>query len=454
VVIACVACAGSFGQAHGRVALRAEPAAVPRSGAKPPLQVPDAQLEPLDWAALDGWAADDHAAAFAAFLTSCRPIARSSEAERRQARPILRALYDVCRLALRSGPLDGEAARAFFEHNFRPMRIARLGDAQGFLTGYYEPILDGSLVPTAEFTAPIYGRPANLTYSGRHLRPADEPFPNKGINVGRLAGRRKVVPYYDRLAIENGALAGRKLELCWVRDQTDVLFAQIQGSAQVRLEDGSVLRLNYDSHNGYPYTPIGRVLIERGIIPREQMSLQRLRDWLAANPDLAKEVRGKNQAYTFFRVAKLAAGEQPVGGQGVSLTPGRSIAVDKALHAYGTLFFIEADLPTAGLAVAPKFRRLMVAQDTGSAIVGPARADIYFGPGDEAGRVAGRIRTPGTFVMLIPREMDPVAVAARVPMPPPRPVMKVAGADHKHGGNVGEETRRPRTAHHSRRHRW
>jgi len=421
--------------------------------------MPDAQLEPLAWATLDGWAADDHTAGFAAFLASCRPIAHgSSEAERRAARPVHRALYDVCRMALRAGPLGDDAARAFFERNFRPMRIARLGDAAGFLTGYYEPVFDGSRVPTAEFTAPLYRRPGNLTYSGRHLRPPDEAFPSKGIKVGRLIGRRKLVPYYDRLQIENGALAGKHLEICWVKDETEVLVAQIQGSVRVRLEDGTMLRLNYDSHNGFPYTAIGRVLIDRGIIPREQMSMQRLRDWLAANPDKAKEVRGKNQAYVFFRVTDWGANDQPVGGQGVSLTPGRSIAIDRALHAYGTPFFIAADLPTAGLSVAPKFRRLMVAQDTGSAIVGPARADIFFGPGDEAGRVAGRVRTPGQFVMLVPREIDPAAASASIPLPLPKPAAekpaKAAGAADRRGRAHAYASDGARPVRHRGRYRW
>jgi membrane-bound lytic murein transglycosylase A len=372
------------------------------------------------------------------------------------------ALHQVCRRAIatagRTGRLDAAQARAFFEQNFRPMRIAKLGENAGFLTGYYEPIVEGSRVSTPEFSAPLYRRPANLIWSGLSQRPNADNFPNKGVKVGRLVGRRKLVPYYDRGEIENGALAGRNLEICWLKDSNDVLVAQIQGSLRVKFADGSMLRLTYDAHNGFPYTPIGRVLIDRGIIPREEMSMDRLRQWLTANPDQAKELRGKNQAYAFFRTTNLSAQEEPVGGEGVSLTAGRSIAIDRALHSYGTPFFIEADLPIAGNAASTKLRRLMIAQDTGSAIVGPARADIYFGAGDDAGHIAGRVRQPGKFAMLIPRELDPVAAGADLPLPPERPKVKeneevATGKASGRAEKADDDDEPPRTGRHRRRHR-
>ena len=229
-------------------------------------------------------------------------------------------------------------------------------------------------------------------------------FPSKGVKVGRRVGRRKIVPYYDRGEIEDGALDGWHLEICWLRSQVDVLFAQIQGSARIRLEDGTILRVNYDSHNGWPYTPVGRALVDRKIIPKDEMSMQRIREWMEANPDRPRRCGGMNKSYVFFRITDLATEDEAVGAQGVPLVPGRSIAVDRSLHAYGTPFFIAADLPIANEKSATKFRRLMFAQDTGSAIVGPARADIYFGAGDEAARMAGRIKNPGDFVMLLPRD--------------------------------------------------
>src|SRR6202011_3920004 len=177
----------------------------------------------------------------------------------------------------------------------------------------------------------------------------------------------------------------------------------------------------YDAHNGYPYTAAGRILIDRGIIPKEQMSMQRNREWMAHNPDGAIELRRQNRAYVFFREVQLSDKDEAVGAQGVPLTPGRSIAVDKALHVYGTPFFIEGQLPIESEQSKTPFRRLMIAQDTGSAIVGPARADLFFGAGDEAGHLAGRIRHPGRFAMLVPRELDPVQAGARMPLPRSRP---------------------------------
>ena len=224
----------------------------------------------------------------------------------------------------------------------------------------------------------------------------------------RKIGRRKLVPYYDRAEIEDGAIAGRGLEICWLKNQTDLLFTQIQGSARVRLEDGSTLRINYDAHNGYPYTPVGRILIDRGIIPKEQMSMQRIREWMEQNPDGANELRRQNRSYVFFREVQLSDKDEAVGAQGVPLTPGRSIAVDKSLHVYGTPFFIEGELPIESEQSKTPFRRLMIAQDTGSAIVGPARADLYFGAGADAGKVSGRLRHNMRFVMLVPKSLDPV----------------------------------------------
>jgi membrane-bound lytic murein transglycosylase A len=391
-----------------------------RSESSWPLRFPDTQYEPVDWADLDGWAGDDHAAAFATFLASCRAL-NSNRRPVRDMAAITEALKDVCVRARAAVPLDDDGARTFFEENFRPLHINKLGDTDGFLTGYYEPIIDGSRVPTGEFTAPLYRRPHNLVVAGR--RKLGDSFPSKGVTVGRRVGRRKIVPYYDRGQIEDGALDGWHLEICWLRDPIDVLFAQIQGSARVRLEDGTILRVNYDSHNGWPYTPVGRVLIDRKAVPKDEMSMQRIREWMQANPDQAKDVRRQNKSYVFFRITDLATEDEAVGAEGVPLVPGRSIAVDRSLHVYGTPFFIAADLPLVSEKAATKFRRLVVAQDTGSAIVGPARADIYFGAGDDAARMAGRIKNSGQFMLLLPRGLDPVAAGHNVPLPLERPGM-------------------------------
>jgi len=200
----------------------------------------------------------------------------------------------------------------------------------------------------------------------------------------------------------------------------------------VILEDGTPLRISYDSHNGYRYSSIERVLVERNLISRHEMSAQRIRDWMVAHPDEAAKVRAANRSYVFFRITGLSNDGEPVGAQGVPLTPGRSIAVDR-VHEYGTPFFIEANLPIESGKSISRFGRLMIAQDTGSALVGPARADLYWGAGDDAGRIAGRIRHPGRFAMLVPRELDLVAAGRQMPLPVPKPKIPEVEVDKTDG---------------------
>jgi membrane-bound lytic murein transglycosylase A len=387
-----------------------------RAAAADPFKLADTGLEPVKWEDVAGWTADDHLAAFRAYDASCQVMRKGQHAA--DGGPISDGLRQACRAALEARPQDAQAARTFFEQNFVPVRIVRLGDAEGFLTGYYEPIVPGSRFPNPEFHVPLYRRPRDLVAAGH--APGSAPFPNKGAQVGRRNEKNQIVPYHDRGAIEAGALDGQRLEICWLKDPFDALAIQIQGSGRVILEDGTPLRVNYDAHNGFPYSSVGRALIERNIIAREEMSMQRIRDWMVAHPDEAPQVRAANRSYVFFRVSGLTNEGEPVGAQGVPLTPGRSIAVDR-LHEYGTPFFIEANLPIASAKPISPFHRLMIAQDTGSAIVGPARADLYWGAGDEAAHIAGRIRHPGRFVMLLPRALDMVAAARVTPLPAAKP---------------------------------
>jgi membrane-bound lytic murein transglycosylase A len=387
-----------------------------------PLEIDNTQYAPLAWGDIPGWAEDDHLHAFKAFRVSCNPIALQTKPPA-DVKALGTSLRDPCLAAKKAIVTDAAQARSFFEEQFLPVSISKLGDNAGFVTGYYEPVVNGSRTQTEEFSVPIYRRPSNLFVRG--FKQSAGSLPNKG-QVFRKIGRRKLVPYYDRAEIEDGILTGRGLEICWVKSHTDLLFIQIQGSARIKLDDGSTVRINYDAHNGYPYTPVGRVLIDRGIVPREQMSMQRIRAYMDESPDNAKELRRQNRSYIFFREVKLSDQDEAVGAQGVPLTAGRSIAVDKALHVYGTPFFIEGALPIESEQSQTPFRRLMVAQDTGSAIIGPARADIYFGAGAEAGKVSGRLKHPARFVMLIPKSLDPVARGRTVPLPEDRPSAKIA----------------------------
>jgi membrane-bound lytic murein transglycosylase A len=432
-----------------------------------PLQIPDSQLEPIKWSELAGWASDDHGAAFAAFQASCEVFNRQRQLG--DTRPVASALKDICKRMPRTGTLKGDKARAFFEENFRPVRIAKLGESSGLLTGYYEPIVDGSRMPNPQFHVPLYRRPPDIVIQSQSAsqnaqsasqnqkkaglplkgsapvgsapkastqkdsaqKKASSVFPNRGT-VGRLNDKKEFEPYHDRLAIEEGALDGQKLEICYIADPFEAMSIQIQGSARVRLEDGTILRLNYNGHNGHNYTAVGRILIERNLIPREEMTMDRIKRWMFANPDQAREVRGTNKSFVFFRITGLNNDEEPVGAQGVHLVPGRSIAVDKT-HVYGTPFFIESDLPIDSPRAATKFRRLMVAQDTGSAITGPARADLYWGAGDDAGKIAGRIRQQGRFVMLMPRALDMVEAGRKMPLPRAKPAIPTEVASKTNG---------------------
>jgi membrane-bound lytic murein transglycosylase A len=387
-----------------------------------PLQINGSQYLPLAWADIPGWNDDDQLAAYRTFRASCRPIAAQHDLPS-DPKALGISLRDPCRAARATEISDGAKARGFFEEHFTPLKISRLGEGDGFVTGYYEPVLEGSATQTDVYNVPVYRRPSNLFVRG--FKQSSPDLPNKG-QVFRKIGRRKLVPYYDRGEIEDGAIAGRGLEICWLKGQTDLLFAQIQGSARIKLQDGSTVRINYDAHNGYPYTAVGRVLIDRGIIPKEEMSMQRIREWMEQNPDGAKDLRRQNRSYTFFREVNLSDKDEAVGAQGVPLTPGRSIAVDKSLHVYGTPFFIEGQLPIESEQSKTPFHRLMIAQDTGSAITGPARADLYFGAGTDAGKVSGRLRHSMHFVMLVPKSLDPSERGRKMPVPDPRPSEKIA----------------------------
>ena len=382
------------------------------------LNLRNAQIAPLSFAALDGWKDDDHAAAFDTFLKSCGAILNGSKAMR-SARPFFGALFKVCERAAAAGTLDREHARAFFEDNFKPVRIMPAGQTEGFFTGYYETEVDGSRFPSDEYTIPIYAAPAETIRQHQS----------------------KVFSDLDRTKIEDGALAGKDLEICYVKNPIDAFFAQIQGSTRVKLDTGKMLRLNYAASNGQPYTPVGKFLIDRGIVSKEEMSMDKIREFMESNPDEGKELRRKNHSFVFFQETPLSAHDECIGAQGVPLTPGRSLAVDKKVHVYGTPVWIEAEFPIDSEKPETKFRRLMFAQDTGSAIVGPARADIYFGHGEDISHIAGRIKQYGQFVMLVPQNVavsvTAVIAATDIPLPKPRPQMTITAAARAATGTTG-----------------
>ena len=345
----------------------------------------DLLLTPLSFEDLAGFRQDDHLKAFQVFARSCAAIA-AKKSPLRNGAPATPALNAIANAALCQEVREPAQARRFFERHFRPCQVSACAGVRnaGFLTGYYEPIVDGSLTRTREFTAPVIGRPDNLAALAR---------------------------YPDRAAIEAGAIERHTAPIVWLRDPVEVFLVQVQGSARVRLADGGLLRLAYAGRNGHPYTSIGRILIDTGEIAAADMSLATLKQWIRAhgqNPgDAGAALMHRNKSYVFFsRHEECEPARGPIGGQGISLTALRSIAIDRAIWTYGLPFWIAADLPWRGSSSSP-FRRLMIAQDTGSAITGPARADIFFGSGDDAGARAGNIRHAGDVIVLLPAAEAP-----------------------------------------------
>ncbi|MBF9196599.1 MltA domain-containing protein [Microvirga sp. BT290] len=356
-----------------------------------------ARLEPLAFQDLPGWEADDHAAAFRAYLRSCRALEAAS-AELRPAQMPQADLLAICREALKTPEAGKEEAKRFFETHFRPRAVIP-NTGGGFLTGYYEPEFQGSRTPDATYRVPLLDRPQDLVTipQGGTL---------SGIEKGLQAARRTAnghEPYPDRAAIEDGALGDLAKPIVYLSEPGEAFIIHVQGSARIRLADGSVMRVAYAGRNGRPYTSIGRVLVQQGEMDLESMTLEKLMGWLRDHPDPAKALMRQNQSYIFFREAtELAPEDGPIGGAGHPLVPGRSLAVDRSLWAYGLPVWLDGQLPLT-LDMAEPLRRLMIAQDTGSAIVGPARGDFFFGSGEEAGRRAGLLRHPVRFVVLQPK---------------------------------------------------
>jgi membrane-bound lytic murein transglycosylase A len=279
----------------------------------------------------------------------------------------------VCAAARLVPPEQDDDARAFFEANFQPYMISADGVGTGLFTGYYEPEVDGSLTRDATHQVPIYRRPADL-------------------------GRRS--PYYDRKQIDHGALAGRGLELLWLSDPIDAFFLQIQASGRVKLPDGTTVRVSYDGQNGRTYMPIGRVLVDRGEMTLDQVSMQSIRAWLLAHPNQAQEVMEENPSYVFFQeIPGLASDVGPPGVLGAPLTPMRSLAVDKSAIPLGAPLWIDTRDPVNGSPI----QRIVMAQDVGGAIKGAVRGDLFFGWGKEAENKAGRMRQMGTAYILLPK---------------------------------------------------
>lgn len=315
-----------------------------------PAAASDVSYSVLEFDQLDGWANDDHAAAFNVFLNTCGDMKPSD----------WRA---VCAYA-RQNP----DPRQFFELFFRPVLIEDGKDP--LFTGYFEPELEGDKYRSNRYRFPVYA------------------MPNEAKRSSPWLTRRQI--------LTSGVMDGRGLEIAWVDDPVELFFLQIQGSGRIRLPDGSYIRVGYRGANGHPYRSIGVELVQRGVYQPHQVSAEVIKNWVRRNPDAGRELLFHNPSYVFFReVSRVPADQGPLGAMNRSVTTMRSIAVDPAHVALGSPVWVEKD-------GADPLRRLMVAQDTGSAIKGAQRADVFFGTGDKAGRAAGKLRDPGRMLVLMP----------------------------------------------------
>ncbi|MEL7429423.1 MAG: MltA domain-containing protein [Pseudomonadota bacterium] len=353
---------------------------------------------PVSYAALDGWEADDHQAALACFRMSARGFAENAHVSR-EAVPPSPQLLAVAQKALRLDPsaLDRETARKFFEENFKAVRK---GEKSGFVTAYFEPEVEASRTKTSRFPYPLYGRPADLVK-------IDKENPPAGVTPGQEFARKTATghsDFPDRGSIDKGALSGQGLELFWLKSAVEGFYIHVQGSARLSFDDGTNTRVSYAGKSGHPYTSIGKELVAQGTFTVDEANMKNMREWLDADEARALELLHRNRSFIFFTEVKGHNPDfGPVAAAGVQLTPGRSLAVDKSIHAYGTPVWLDTCEPLPGQS--SRFRRLMMAQDTGSAIVGPERGDIFMGSGDEAGLVAGAVRHHTDFVILIPRSL-------------------------------------------------
>ena len=366
---------------------------------------PQFNLRPIAFEQVEGWPADDPRPALAAFRRSCAKLAERSEDSPMGLQPALGDVGDWLKIctAARMDASTPEAAREFFETHFFPYLVLDGDDPEGLFTGYYEPLLRGSRRYGGRYRVPVYRPPDDLVRIdlGR-FNPRLQGF----SIFGRIADGQ-FIPYYSRAEIENGALQGRGLELLWVDDPIDKFFLDIQGSGQVVLDDGSVVRIGYAAQNGHPYRAIGRDLVEIGAFTLEEASLQKIRDWLRSNPDDAPIIMARNRSYIFFQEHRdLSAADGPIGALGVSLTPGRSLAVDPRYLPLGVPVWLDTTVPWPE-GEAP-LRRLMITQDTGGAIKGVVRGDVFWGAGERAEHVAGHMKSPGQYYLLLPKTLIPV----------------------------------------------
>lgn len=345
---------------------------------------------------LKGWEQDDHVAALSCFRMSAKAFATRSFVSRIAVNPTLELLAVADQaLQLDIKNISKLAARKFFEKNFEPYTYKK---EHGFVTAYFEPEVEASRVKTDEFSYPLYRRPHDLVKLDPDNKPANL---DQSLEWARETDDG-LVEFYDRSQIDKGALDDRGLELFWLKSVVEGFYIHIQGSARLLFRDGTSARVSYAGKTGHPYTSIGRLLVKRGVMPLEDANMVNIRAWLEEDLDRGIEVLHNNRSFIFF--TELEGHDPdfgPIAAAGVQLTAGRSLAVDKSVHAYGTPIWLSTHEPLPNQS--NLYQRLMIAQDTGSAIVGEQRGDIFIGSGTEAGTLAGSVRHDTDFIALHPK---------------------------------------------------
>jgi membrane-bound lytic murein transglycosylase A len=384
------------------------PSPVPPPGQPAPTQAQRLSLGAVSFSALPGWQEDHLAQAVPAFLRSCAQLAKLGNAATVGPSGLNSTAADwrspcaaAAQVPLKSADAD-QQARRFFETYFAPYIVGSEESREGLFTGYYEPELKGSRRRTSAYATPLLKRPPDLVMVDlSRFRPAW-----RGERIAGRVTEGNLVPYESRVEIERGALDHYNLAFLWAENPVDLFFLQVPGSGRVRLPDGSLVHVAYDGQNGHPYVSIGKLLVQRGEMTQEQVTAQAIRAWIKAHPKEGHELMDQNPSYVFF---KFQDGEGPVGSEGVVLTPGRSLAVDRSFLPLGAPVFLDVADGEGPM------RRLMVAQDTGGAITGPVRGDVFWGAGARAEERAGTMKARGNYYILLPRTVSPPRLVAAPP---------------------------------------
>ncbi len=340
--------------------------------------------EAVDFSDLPGWENDQHAQAIVALRKNCKRLAKKPDWE------------NICTAVGQLQQSDDQQARQFFETHFTPHTLrGEKGKKQGMITGYYEPLLQGSMQPDDRYQYPLYRVPDDMLI----IELADIFPALKGKRVrGRVVGN-KVVPYYDRAEINGSKAPLQGQELLWVDDRDQLFFLQIQGSGRIQLPDGKVIGAGYANQNGRAYHAIGKTLINEGEIKREDVSLSSIMQWLKDNPERAEALLNKNPSYVFFTLRDKVE-EGPTGSLNVPLTAERSLAIDPKFVKLGAPIWLDTTYPGSE---GRTLQKLVIAQDTGGAIKGQLRADLFWGTGDRAEQMAGNMKQQGEMYILLPK---------------------------------------------------